>query len=278
MKILDLKNPFEAPVYYLETVASTFDIARLLAADNEKHGAVITADFQEAGRGRPICNEESALQGSPPKSRSWVSERGKNLLFTIMLRYADISSIPKALALKTGIAVSQAVEDLAPALAGKVLVKWPNDVMVCTSEPCKVAGILIEGDGTNIYIGVGVNVAQREFPEEYRAKAGSLSQAGLDLGESAKFVLLEKILSRLFCEIETGQELNETWRERLLKRLYKLGETVTFAEGAAGSGRFGSGRLIEGEICGIGPDGELLIIPKGEKEERAFINGELRVY
>ena len=262
MKTLDLKNPFGARIYHEDTVSSTFDIARDLAANGEKHGTVITADFQEAGRGR--------------HNRSWAAERARNLMFTIMLRFGDISSIPKALTLKTGLAVSLAIEDLAPPLAGQVLVKWPNDVMIYSGKmraAFKAAGILTEGDGNNVYIGIGVNVAQKEFPEECRSKAGSIIQVCPDLDESARFVLLEQILSRLYMEIETGSEQNETWRNRLSKRLYKKGENVTFVEGTAGSGR-----LVEGTLSGIGPDGELLIIPRGEKTETAFVTGELLVY
>jgi len=266
MKTLDLKNPFAAPVYHEETVSSTFDIARNLAANNEKHGTVITADFQEAGRGR--------------LNRNWVAERGKNLMFTILLRYGNISSIPEALTIKTGLAVSLALEDAAPALAGKVLVKWPNDVMILSCDArCaanaqaafKVAGILTESDGSNVYIGVGVNVAQSEFPEEYRSKAGSLIQVCPELNEQLRFSLLERILFRLYAE--TGLGSNESWRERIGKRLYKKCEIVSFAEGRADSGR-----VIEGTLSGIGSGGELLIIPNGELEEQSFITGELRVY
>jgi BirA family biotin operon repressor/biotin-[acetyl-CoA-carboxylase] ligase len=260
MKVLDLKNPFGAPIYHEETVSSTMDIARILAQKNEAHGTVINADFQEAGRGRI--------------KRPWLMERGKNLMFTILLRYGNIMSIPEALTLKTGLAVSLAVEDIAPPLAGQVLVKWPNDVMIASRKmqaAYKAAGILTEGDGNNVFIGVGVNVAQREFPEEYKSKALSIIQAFPDLCENARFVLLEKILYRLHEELESG--LNATWHERIIKRLYKKGETVIFAEGAAGSGH-----LVEGILSGLTPSGELLIIPKGEKNERAFITGELRVY
>ena len=256
MQALEVKNPFNAPVYHEETVFSTFDLARSLAAGNERHGTVITTDFQEAGRGR--------------QNRSWAAEHGKNLMFTILLRYGDISSIPKALTLKTGLAVSLAVEDFVPPLAGQVQVKWPNDIMLCSR---KIAGILTEGDGGNVYIGVGVNVAQRVFPEEYRAKAGSLVHVCPDLDGNARFILLEKILSRLYGEIEAGLQLGEAWRECLLKRLYKMGEVVVFADGAAGSDC-----LVEGVLSGIGPGGELLIVPNGEKVERAFFTGELRVY
>jgi BirA family biotin operon repressor/biotin-[acetyl-CoA-carboxylase] ligase len=257
MKLLKLNNPFGAPVYHEETVSSTFDLARILAGQNEPHGTVITADFQEAGRGR--------------LNRRWVTERGKSLMFTIILRYVGASSMPAALTLRAGLAVSLAIEDLAPALAAaSVRIKWPNDVMI---NGCKAAGILTEADGKTVYIGVGVNVAQEEFPEQYRSKAGSIIHSFPALAENARFDLLEKILLRLYAEIENPTAESQAWRERLLARLYKKGETVTFAEGAADSED-----LVEGILSGLGPDGELLIIPKGEEKERSFITGELRVY
>ena len=272
MKVLPLKNPFGAPVYHEEIVSSTFDIARTLAKRGEAHGTVICADFQEAGRGR--------------LARSWAADRGKNLLFTILLSYGNISSMPHALTLRTGLAVSLAVEDFAPALTGLVKVKWPNDVMISAG---KTAGILTEGDGTNVFIGVGVNVGQTEFSEEYRSKAISIAHAVPNLAEDARFSLLEKILYRLHDEIENSPDAaslppdkwltaactqkDSAWRERLAERLYKKRETVVFADGAADSNV-----LIEGKLSGIGSGGELLIIPNGEDKERAFVTGELRVY
>ena len=257
MKTLPLKNPFGAAVYHEESVSSTFAAAHLLAANNAAHGTVISADFQEAGRGR--------------LNRRWVTERGKNLMFTIILHYAGASSMPPALTLRTGLAVSLAIEDIAPALAGgSVRIKWPNDVMI---NGRKAAGILTEADGKTVFIGVGVNVAQEEFPAQYRSKAGSIIHSFPALTENARFDLLEKILSRLYAEIENPTAESQTWRERLLERLYKKGESVTFAEGAADSED-----LVEGILSGLGPDGELLIIPKGEEKERSFITGELRVY
>jgi len=257
MKLLKLNNPFGAPIYHEETVSSTFDLARSLAEHGEPHGTVIAADFQEAGRGR--------------LNRPWVTERGKSLMFTIILRYAGASSIPNALTLRTGLAVSLAVEDLAPALiGGSVQIKWPNDVMINSR---KAAGILTETDGKTVYIGVGVNVAQQEFPKEYRSKAASIIQFFSGLAENARFDLLEKILSRLYEEIENPSTKNEAWHERLLGRLYKKGETVTFAEGAADSEN-----LVEGVLSGLGLGGELFIVPKGEEKARSFITGELRVY
>jgi BirA family biotin operon repressor/biotin-[acetyl-CoA-carboxylase] ligase len=264
MKLLYLSNPFNAPVYHEETVSSTFDVSRILAGEGKPHGTVIAADYQEAGRGRA--------------KRPWTAEQGKNLLFTILLRYGDYSSIPMAITLRTGLAVSLAIEDLIPSLASSVTVKWPNDVMIGAR---KTAGILSETDGQTLYIGVGINVAQKDFPDEYKTKAVSIIQAFPDLSENARFVLLENILSRLHHEIERPRfdaspetdSWRERWRERLDKRLYRRGETVTFLPGAADSGT-----LLLGTLSGIGPGGELLIIPEGEEKERAFASGELRVY
>lgn len=253
-----INNPFGAPVYHEKTVSSTFDFARALAGKDAPHGTLVSADFQQAGRGR--------LQ------RAWAAAPGENLLFTILLRYSDISSIPQALTLRTGLAVSLAIEDFAGALSGCVKVKWPNDVMINNR---KAVGILTEADGKTVYIGVGVNVAQRDFPEEYRSKAGSIIQVLPELPENARFILLEKILARLHAEIEAPASPCHaaSWHERLTQRLYKKGEPVIFAPGAANSDL-----LVEGLLSGLGPGGELLIIPKGEKTEQPFITGELRVY
>ncbi|GHV71509.1 biotin--[acetyl-CoA-carboxylase] ligase [Spirochaetia bacterium] len=276
VKKLSLENSFAAPVYHEETVSSTMEIARSLAAEGKPHGTVITTDFQEAGRGR--------------LRRPWLMEKGQNLMFTIILRYPDFPAIPPALTLKTGLAVSLAIEDFAPPLAGQVQVKWPNDVMIISKAQAaykaqaawKAAGILTEAEGGAVYIGIGVNLAQREFPGEIRHKArgifaalaetspeknpGELFQSG-----DPRFILLEKILARLYGEIETGDA--DSWKPRLEARLFRRGEDVRFADGAAGSDK-----IVEGRLAGIGEGGGLLIQPAGENRPLVFNNGELLVY
>jgi BirA family biotin operon repressor/biotin-[acetyl-CoA-carboxylase] ligase len=243
------------------------DVSRILSNRGEPGGTVIIADFQKSGRGRG-------------RNRSWNMDRGKNLSFTLLLRFPDFSSIPQALTLKTGLAVSLGIEDFAPALSGVVEVKWPNDIMIRLSKAqaaCKVAGILTEAEGALVYIGIGVNLGQREFPSEYRSKAGSiilaLEDMGLpqgDFGEGARFRLLEAILLRLHGEISGAPA---DWKERLERRLYKRGETVRFIEGPPESEK-----TVDGLLAGIGPAGELFIIPQGETAPRPYVTGELRVY
>jgi hypothetical protein len=64
--------------------------------------------------------------------------------------------------------------------------------------------------------------------------------------------------------------LYATWRDRLEPRLFKNGKPVAFIEGAADSGK-----AVKGRLAGIGPAGELLLLPDGETQPRSFFAGEL---
>jgi BirA family biotin operon repressor/biotin-[acetyl-CoA-carboxylase] ligase len=203
--------------------------------------------------------------------RIWKADRGKNLFFTVLLRYPDISSIPPALTLRTGLAVSMAIEDFAPVLKNAVRVKWPNDIMI---DSRKAAGILTETDGKTVYIGIGVNVAQTAFPEEISARATSIllalrarRPAVQDITvERASF--LERILAFLCRELASAG----AWRQGLEERLYRKGRPVCFMAGGADSGC-----AVEGILAGIGARGELLIVPEGKTIPEAYVTGELRV-
>jgi len=264
MRQLAVHNPFNAPVFHEDTVDSTMNISRILARQDQPHGTVIAADFQEVGRGRI-------------KGRSWDMERGTNLAFTVLLRFPGVQDIPRALSLRTGLAVSLAIEDFAPALAGKVFIKWPNDVLITSPVPQvqvakKTVGILVEANGGNVHIGIGVNVAQREFPGFLREKVTSISlAAGQEFTSDERYTLLEKILMRLHAELEDSGG-DRDWRGRIEARLYQKGKQVNFAEGPADSGK-----TIIGILHGIGPEGELLIAPSNGLggETLSFTTGEL---
>jgi BirA family biotin operon repressor/biotin-[acetyl-CoA-carboxylase] ligase len=258
MTFLSIVNPWNAPLYYHETVSSTMDESRALSARGAPHGTVVIADYQEAGRGRI--------------GRHWKADRGKNLFFTVLLRYRDITSIPQALTLRTGLAVSLAIEDFAPALKNAVRVKWPNDIMI---DSRKAVGILAETDGKTVYIGIGVNTAQTAFPEEIGAKATSIllalrtRQPAVPDISAERAPLLERILAFLCRELASTGD----WRQRLEERLYMKDRPVRFIAGGADSGC-----AVEGILTGIGAGGELLIIPEGKTIPEAYITGELRVY
>lgn len=152
---------FGEPHIHLESTGSTNDVARELAEDGAASGTVVTADQQQAGRGR--------------RGRVWAAPPGKALLFSAILRPLEL--IHSLLPLSVPVAVCEAVEALAPVTAQ---IKWPNDVWI---DGAKVAGVLIEARPPEwALIGIGLNVAIQpdEFPVDLRWPATSIGH-GVDV-------------------------------------------------------------------------------------------------
>jgi BirA family biotin operon repressor/biotin-[acetyl-CoA-carboxylase] ligase len=137
----------------LNTVDSTNNFAKKLLKNNEiSKITIISADFQEEGKGL--------------HTTTWQSERGKNLLFSIV--FPAISLKTESLwniNLVLSVAIAEFLEKHLK--TSKIFIKWPNDIYV---ENDKICGILIENDIKNAFvenliIGVGLNVNQTKFPE-----------------------------------------------------------------------------------------------------------------
>jgi BirA family biotin operon repressor/biotin-[acetyl-CoA-carboxylase] ligase len=146
---------FGRPHRHHRLIDSTNARARELASAGAPGGLVVTADEQQAGRGR--------------QGRSWFAPPGGALLYSALLR--PLGERP-LLPLAVPLAVCEAAESVA---AVECQVKWPNDVWV---EGRKVAGVLIEArpDEGWAVIGVGLNlsIAPEDFPPELRESATSL--------------------------------------------------------------------------------------------------------
>jgi BirA family biotin operon repressor/biotin-[acetyl-CoA-carboxylase] ligase len=146
---------FGRPHRHFRRIDSTNERAKELSAAGAPGGMVVTADEQEAGRGR---------RGNP-----WFAPAGSCLLYSGLLRPLEDGEL---LPLAVPLAVCEAAEAVAPV---RCRVKWPNDIWI---DERKVAGILIEArpDEGWAVIGVGLNVSIREdeFPPELRETATSL--------------------------------------------------------------------------------------------------------
>jgi BirA family transcriptional regulator, biotin operon repressor / biotin---[acetyl-CoA-carboxylase] ligase len=147
---------------HLSEVTSTNDVAKQLAAENlVKQGYVITTDYQLKGRGQ--------------ETNGWESERGKNILSSIVLS-PDLAVEHQ---IYLNLAIALGVVDFVKLHCPNedVLIKWPNDIYV---NGKKVAGILIENSvqGSVIkqaIIGIGMNINQETFSHP---KATSLKLIG----------------------------------------------------------------------------------------------------
>jgi len=141
--------------------------ADLLAAarSGAAAGTVLVAEEQTAGRGR--------------LDRSWQSEPGASLTFSVLLRPSDVPAASRGwLPLLAGVATASALR----AQTGLAIsLKWPNDVLAGEAggggTGGKLAGILAERAGDAVVVGIGLNVsaAESELPA---GPATSLSLAG----------------------------------------------------------------------------------------------------
>ena len=176
------------------SLPSTMDVASALAQDGARHGVVVVADEQTAGRGR-----RGAIWQSPP---------GAGLYFSFVAR-PDNPAL-SLITLAAGVAVRDGVQ-AATGLAADL--KWPNDLIV---GPRKLAGILAEGISIGspqqaVIVGVGVNVEPAAYPPDVAARAASL--AG-ELGRSIdRSLLLSEILMALWDRLaQRPGDILQAWR------------------------------------------------------------------
>lgn len=125
-----------------ETGSTNADLAsRIAAAERVAEGDWLVTDRQSAGRGR--------------QGRTWFDGTGNFMGSTVVWPGAGDPAVA-TLALVAGMAVHEAVSPLIPPPSVATL-KWPNDLLIGGAKLC---GILLEGAGAGVIVGIGVNLAQ----------------------------------------------------------------------------------------------------------------------
>lgn len=145
----------------------------------------VSADFQSAGRGR--------------NNRNWKSEKGENLLFSLLIK--DKALIDKF----SSLSVISAFSIIKSLNLKHLSIKWPNDIYYKDSKLC---GILLEAVTRNeiecLIIGIGLNVNQREFVGEYKRTPTSLYQI---TNQSQDIRLLkDKIFNQIYSDFMKVKE------------------------------------------------------------------------
>lgn len=151
-------------IVVVEEATSSNDLAWEAAGRGAAEGFVLFAERQTAGRGQ--------------YGRRWESAAHQGLWFSVLLRpKLSIAESPKL----TDMLAAVIAATIKQQIGCEAFIKRPNDIYVAGR---KVAGVLVEGrtdrDGKYIAvagIGVNVNQAPEDFPEELRATAGSLAMA-----------------------------------------------------------------------------------------------------
>ncbi|MBO4282002.1 MAG: biotin--[acetyl-CoA-carboxylase] ligase [Bacteroidales bacterium] len=228
-----------APTFHFQELTSTNTwLAACMESQNHAktpplpEGSLVWCDYQTAGRGR--------------QRNTWVSEKGKNLLMSILLH--------PQLAVEAQFRITEwfslAVADFLEKHAGLsvVRIKWPNDIYIGTK---KIAGILIEHhwSGAEIaysILGIGLNVRQTLFPETLPNPTSVLLEKGNDL------TIEDCALGIRDCLLQRKRQEAANLHADYLQRLYRKQETAAYQDTT-------TGECFQGMITGVSEKGLLQV-------------------
>ena len=237
----------------LSETDSTNEYAKRIAREGASDKTVIIAEYQSAGKGRV--------------GRNFLSEKGKGIFMSIILRPDLTPEQAGGLTLVTAVAVHQAILNVCGINTG---IKWPNDIV---ADGKKLCGILTEmstsfdGNGVKfVVVGIGINVLNEVFDAELSKLATSLH---ILTGQSfSKEELIEDILQLFdiyyekYLEVRNLSVIRNIYDENLIH----IGKLIRAVNGD---------KVLQGVCKGINEKGHLLVEKDEDIEE--IISGEISV-
>jgi BirA family transcriptional regulator, biotin operon repressor / biotin---[acetyl-CoA-carboxylase] ligase len=191
----------------------SLDSTMIEARRDLQPGRVVVAEEQTAGMGR--------------HGRKWLSEPGAGLYVSVILAAKPVPVIMLSL----GLAARRAI--------GCGDIRWPNDVLI---NGKKCAGVLAQLEADTIIAGIGINVAQTEFPDDLETPATSLLLEGVTVSREDLLVALVEFVDRY-----TRLSSDEILREFTNTSTYVSGKRVRVETG------------LQGVTCGLDPAGFLRV-------------------
>lgn len=234
----------------VEIADSSNSILMQKAALGAEHGSCLAIELQTRGRGR--------------RGRTWHTNLGGGLTFSLLWRFNRGASALSGLSLAVGVGIMRALEQ---AGIHDTRLKWPNDIL---HNEQKLAGILIELQGdmlgpSTAVIGIGLNLKLSGHART------SIDQAATDIasilpGQPNRNHLLALILNHLcdvlqqfetegFCRLREEWNKHHFYQDRPVRMLLPDGNEYL------------------GIVTGVAEDGALLV--QGAEGERRFTAGEI---
>ena len=190
----------------------------------------------------------SQTQGRGQQGAKWISEPGKNLTFSVLKKFENLSSeYHFLLNMEVSLAIFRALKKLyIPDLA----VKWANDIL---SSKKKICGILIENtlhkeQISASIIGIGLNVNQVFFND-----LPNVSSLQKIMGHPFD---LEEVLLLICQELEVSlKSLSPTRFETMLDEYH----THLFRKDKPSTFEYPNGERFTGYIRGVSHNGQLQV-------------------
>lgn len=232
--------------FLFDETSSTNDRARAYASEGRVEPAVFIARQQSAGRGR--------------MGHSFLSPTG-GLYMSLLSRPTAKASLAVRLTIFAATVAARVLEELT---GEPVRIKWVNDLYM---RGKKVGGILTEGscqaDGSLAFaiVGIGINLAHVDFPEELCDIATTVEDAaGVRLCADE---VADRIATAFFATDPFAEEIIDDYR----RRCFVVGQRVSVLR---------ADTSYEALAIGITDSGSLIVrLPSGQTEELS--SGDVRV-
>lgn len=238
-KLLDLfKKPkperSSAKIIRLDTTESTNRYLRDYVPEMGEEITVVVADYQTNGKG----------QGR----NSWESEKGKNLLFSILLHPKEVPVAKQFLLSEYG--ALSLKEVLSGYIDEGISLKWPNDIYW---NDKKLSGTLIEtkiGGGRikDCIFGIGLNVNQTEFRSDAPNPVSMAQIVGREIDRDALLDKIVRAFERNYELIRSGNYIGLTAQYH--ESLYRSKGFFPYIDSEGG---------FEGSIVEVEDDGHLIL-------------------
>lgn len=192
-----------------------------------------------------IC--KSQTEGKGQRGNNWVTESGKNLTFSLVLK-PDFLDVSEQFLLN--MALSNSIRKFFQEYIPQLKVKWPNDLVVPGFG--KIGGILIENilfRGTWEYavVGIGININQQSFDLPTATSLNVLTGSHFDLEELFRLLITQIEQGYILLKKKKFKEIQEEY----LHHLYLKNQLSNFSA---------DGMTFSGTISGIDSQGRLEII------------------
>jgi BirA family biotin operon repressor/biotin-[acetyl-CoA-carboxylase] ligase len=245
-------TPIGHKMITLESVSSTNNYAMHLLEDQKvDEGMVIMTKYQSKGRGQ--------------NDNRWISEKGANLLISIILYPVFVPASEQFILNKV---LSLAILDFIRHVThmNNSVIKWPNDIYIGTK---KVAGILVQNSiqGNRIehtIAGIGININQEDFPT-FEPEATSLKKETSKTFQvkTCANLFFKKIALR-YHQLKSGAK--ETIHWDYLHSLYRFNSWHNYKVG---------NRIFSAKIIGVNEYGKLVLEEKDGSSMECDIKGIL---
>ena len=186
--------------------------------DSKNCITLITTDHQTAGRGQ--------------RGNTWEAEKGKNLLFSLVLQPHNIPSSQQFIICELiSVAICKSLSSYIP----DIHIKWPNDIYY---KDFKLCGILIEHDIEGTYIartiiGIGLNVNQAHFTSDAPNPISLFQILGHEVGREALLSEICDTFTALYQAMRTAPDSvqgRDAMHRRYSALLYRLSTPALYRD------------------------------------------------